>query len=587
MDLERLGLVGNCQIAALVEASGSIVWCCLPRLDAEPVFGGMLDPDGGRFDIVAPDGRMGAQRYLENTNVLETVFDQPDGRFRILDFAPRFEQFSRIFRPAMLVRIVEPLEGSPRVSVRCDPVLGWSKARPTPLHGSNHVQFEGYGTPLRLTTDLALSYLDGRPFSLTARRRFVLTSGEPVEEPLEPLCDRLLGSTVSHWRRWVKHCDIPPHYQRDVIRSALALKLHCFEDTGAIVAAVTTSIPESPGSGRTWDYRFCWLRDGYYVVDAFRLLGQFDERDAFVNYLLNVAGGHPDLALSPLYAVSGEAAPAERTLSAWAGFNGDGPVRVGNAAAVQEQHDIFGEIVMALSPIFHDDRFTAERTPATLDLLLRLADRAISLAGRPDRGIWEYRSAPRPQTFSTLMCWAAADRAAGIASRFAPDKADHFRQAADRIRAEIATRAWSANRDSYSGAYDSDDLDASLLQMAPLRLFPADDARLQRTVDAVWRGLAQDGWLMRYREDDGLGRPAVAFVLCTFWLIEALAVIGRQADARAMMDAARSIESPLGLISEDYDTSARKMSGNFPQAYSHVGLIRAAFAASPAWRDVL
>ena len=587
MDLERLGIVGNCQIAALVEASGSIVWCCLPRLDAEPVFGGMLDPAGGRFIVGAPDGRMGTQRYLENTNVLETVFDQPDGRFRVIDFAPRFEQFSRIYRPSMLVRILEPLEGTPRASVQCDPVLGWSKNRPMPLHGSNHVQFEGYSTPLRLTTDLPLSYLDGRPFSLTGRRRFVLTSGEPVEEPLEPLCDRLLGGTVGHWRRWVKHCDIPPHYQRDVIRSALALKLHCFEDTGAIVAAVTTSIPEAPRSGRTWDYRFCWLRDGYYVVDAFRLLGQFDERDAFVNYLLNVAGGHPDLALSPLYSVTGEAAPPERILSDWAGFNGDGPVRVGNAAAVQEQHDIFGEIVMALSPIFHDDRFSVERTPATLDLLLRLTDRAIGLAGRPDQGIWEYRSAPRPQTFSTLMCWAAADRAAGIARRFAPDKADHFREAADRIRSELASRAWSAARESYAGAYDTDDLDASLLQMAPLRLFPADDARLQRTVDAVWHGLAQDGWLMRYREDDGLGRPAVAFVLCTFWLIEALAMIGRQKDARALMDAARSIESPLGLISEDYDTSARKMSGNFPQAYSHVGLIRAAFAASPAWRDVL
>jgi GH15 family glucan-1,4-alpha-glucosidase len=587
IQLEHLGLIGNCQCAALVDRSGAIVWCCLPRFDSEPVFGALLDPDGGRFLIGAADGSPGVQRYLDNTNVLETVFDAPGGRFRTLDFAPRFEEHGRVFRPPQLFRILEPIDGTPRISVRCDPVLGWSKSSPVVTQGSHHLSYSGFSNELRLTTDLPLSYLDGRSFSLAGRQCVALTWGKPIEEPLTLLSDRFLFETVRHWRRWVKHCDIPPSYQPEVIRSALALKLHCFEDTGAIVASVTTSIPEAPGSGRTWDYRYCWLRDAYYVVDAFRLLGQFDEREQFLTYVLNVAGGSPDLALAPLYSIDGSRDLPERIAEQWAGFNGDGPVRVGNAAARHEQHDVFGELVLALAPIFHDERFLAERSPATLDLVLRLARKAVRVAGTPDTGIWEFRTAPKAQTFSSVMCWAAADRAEKIAVRFAPAYVDELKAAAERIRDEVAKRAWSPSRAAFVGAYDGDDLDASLLQMVPLRLFPADDTRIARTVDSIWNNLSHDGWLMRYREDDGFGQPKVAFILCTFWLIEALAHIGRTAEARALMDSAHKIVSPLGLLSEDYDTKARLMSGNFPQAYSHVGLIRAAFSAAPRWRDVL
>jgi GH15 family glucan-1,4-alpha-glucosidase len=587
MRLEHLGLVGNCQYAALIERSGAVVWCCLPQFDSEPIFGELLDPDGGSFLVGSADERPGSQRYLDNTNVLETRFDAPGGRFRILDFAPRFQQHARMFRPTQIFRLVEPLEGSPRIVVRCNPVLGWTKARPTVLQGSNHLRYEGYASPLRLTTDIPLSYLDGRPFTLTGRHRLALTWGSPIEEPLPALFDHFLSETMRYWQGWVKECDIPPNYQRQVIRSALALKLNCFEDTGAIVAAPTTSIAEAPGSKRTWDYRYCWLRDAYYVIDAFRLLGHFDERAGFINYALNVVGGSPDLSLAPLYSVVGSRDLPERIAHNWAGFNGDGPVRVGNEAALHVQHDIFGELLMVLSPIFLDERFSEERTPATLDLLLRLARKAIAVAGTPDRGIWEYRTDPVPQTFSSLMCWTAADRAAAIAERFAPGQALEFRTAANRIRDEIAQRAWSESRRAYVGAYGSQNLDAALLQMVLLRLFPRDDERLRNTVDSIWRGLSQNGWLMRYSEDDGFGRPTVAFVLCTFWLVEALALLGRADEARALMDASTSVISPLGLLSEDYDTAARQMQGNFPQAYSHVGFIRGAFAAAPRWLDVL
>jgi len=587
MQLEHLGLIGNCQFSALIERSGAVVWCCLPQFDSEPVFGSLLDPDGGHFLVGTPDGRAGQQEYLPNTNVLETVFDTPTGRFRVVDFAPRFEQHGRTFRPTQLFRLIEPLEGSPRIVVHCDPVRGWLKAKPPVTLGSHHFQYGGFGSPLRLTTDIPLSYLDGRPFSLTARHCLALTWGEPIEQPLSPLLDHFLNETVRYWQAWVKYTDIPPEYQRDVIRSALALKLQCFEDTGAIIAAPTTSIPESPRSGRTWDYRYCWLRDAYYVIDAFRLLGHFDEREQFINYTLNIAGASPDLSLAPLYSVTGSRELPEVVAANWAGYNGDGPVRVGNDASSHVQHDIFGELLLVLSPIFLDERFSAERTPATLDLLMRLARKAISVAGTPDRGIWEYRTDPKPQTFSSLMCWVAADRAARIAERFAPRFATEFRTAADKIRDQIATRAWSDARQAFVGAYDGDNLDAALLQMPLLRVFPFNDPRMHSTIDAIWKGLSHDGWLMRYSEDDGFGRPSVAFILCTFWLIESLALAGRTADARSLMDAAHSMVSPLGLLSEDYDTATRLMSGNFPQAYSHVGLIRGAFSAAPRWLEVL
>ncbi|HUR27480.1 MAG TPA: glycoside hydrolase family 15 protein, partial [Planctomycetota bacterium] len=373
MRLEELGLIGNCQVSALVDLNGEIVWCCLPRFDSEPVFARLLDAgNGGGFRVGPQGGARGSQRYLENTNVLETKFEGPDGAFRVLDFAPRFTQHDRAFHPTLLTRVIEPLHGSPRVSVRCDPVLGWSRAAPGREEGSNHVSFTGYARELRLTTDVPIAVLTGQPFLLSERRHLILSYGPPVEEPLPALCDRFLSETVRYWRRWVKHCNIPLLYQDVVIRSALALKLHCYEDTGAIVAALTTSIPEAPGSGRTWDYRYCWLRDSYYVLGALRLLGHFEERESFVQYLLEIAGNAPDLALRPLYRVDGRNDLDEHILPDWPGFETHGPVRIGNQAAEHIQHDVYGELVLALAPVFLDERFHSEQTPQVLDLLVRL-----------------------------------------------------------------------------------------------------------------------------------------------------------------------------------------------------------------------
>ena len=584
--LAELGLIGNCQLSALVRCDGAIVWCCMPRFDSQPVFARLLDEQGGGAFTVAPaSAEPGRQRYLTNTNVLETRFETRDGCFRVLDFAPRFMQHGRSFRPTKLVRIVEPLTGTPRVRVSCEPVLGWSRERPQRELGSHHVQFHGYASRLRLTTDVPLSYLEGEPFALTEPKHLVLAWDEPVEEPLVPLCDRFLRETIDYWRLWVKHCAVPSIFQEEVIRSALALKLHCFDDTGAIVAALTTSIPEYTGSGRTWDYRYCWLRDAYYTLGAFRLLGHFEEREQFLHYLLNVAASSSELDLAPLYRIDGKSDLDEHVLADWPGFLGEGPVRVGNGAAVHKQFDVFGEMVLALTPLFLDARFREQVTKPVLELVTRLARKAVSVAGQPDAGIWELRTEWRPQTFSSLMCWAAADRMSRIAQLHAPSAVAEFTAAAEHIRAEILRHAVDPLRNSLVADYGGREVDAALLQAIPLRLLPEDDPRMHATVDAVRADLEHHGWLKRYRVDDGFGVPSVSFMLCTFWQVEALARLGRTGEARSLLERVRAIRSPLGLLAEDLDPVSGTMWGNFPQAYSHVGLIHAAFAAAPRWSE--
>ncbi|MCU0701285.1 MAG: glycoside hydrolase family 15 protein [Myxococcaceae bacterium] len=585
--LEGLGLIGNCQVSALVSASGEVMWCCLPRFDAAPVFGALLDPAGGVFRIGRPDGAPGVQRYLDNTNVLETRFEGPDGSFRVVDFFPRFEQNGRTFRPTQLFRLVEPLSGTPQVSVEVAPVLGWSKAKPAKVFGSHHVQWQGYDAPLRLTTDAPLAWLEGQPFALTGPRHFVLAWGAPVEEDLAALCARFRTATEGYWRTWVKHCDVPPLWQDEVIRSALTLKLHCAEDTGAIVAALTTSLPEAPGGGRTWDYRYCWLRDAYYALDAFRLLGHFEEREQFLSFLLSLVGSAPDLALRPVYRLDGKSDLDESVLSHWAGWRGEGPVRLGNGAAMHQQHDVYGELVLALAPLFFDSRFRDQQTPAVLDLVTRLARKGVALAGTPDAGIWEYRTAWTPQTFSTLMCWAGADRMAEVARRHRPALEPEFREAAARLQRLVRETCVDGARQTLVTRPGTADVDASLLQALPLRFFPRADPLASGTIDAVMADLSIDGWLQRYRHDDGFAHHRVAFTICTFWLVQALVVAGRRDEAREVMTRACAVAPPLGLWSEDLDPRTGTLWGNYPQAYSHVGLIHAAFAAAPAWTELV
>ena len=345
-----LAIIGNCSYSALLK-EGSVEWLCWPRPDSSFVFGPLLDREqGGAFAIEGVDATVIETSYVENTNVVRTVFSGDGGTFEVVDFAPRFSLYDRFFKPSMLIRIMRPLEGEPRARVRCRPTYEYGLETIGRWRASNHIEFTGFPTPVRLTTNVPLTYVeDERPFLLERDRHLVLTWGEPLEAGLEETAERFLERTLDYWRRWVKGTRVPRDYQQEVVRSALALKLHQYEDTGALLAATTTSIPEYPGSGRTWDYRFCWLRDAYFTLNALERLGHSEEMEHFLEYLRNLAEENGGV-LQPAYRINGDSDAEERVLEHLSGVDGDGPVRIGNQAFEHVQNDVYGEMVLGVSP---------------------------------------------------------------------------------------------------------------------------------------------------------------------------------------------------------------------------------------------
>lgn len=582
----NLGLIGNGQYSALVAPSGRVEWLCWPRFDSSFVFGGLLDEKkGGLFEVTSADRFRSTQEYLPNTNVLRTAFRSRRGAFEVIDFAPRFVQYDRYFRPTMLIREVRPLSGKPLLRVRCQPVYDYGRTRPEVQWGSNHVFFAGLPAPLRLTTNMSLTHLtEGRPFLLKDRIYLVLTWGQPLEAPLDATCEDFLRRTVAYWRTWVRRCALPAEYQREVIRSALTLKLHQFDDTGAIIAATTTSIPEAPGSGRTWDYRYCWLRDAYFTLSALNQLSHADEMERFVDYLHNIISRSPR-RLQPVYGISGEDDLEEKVLDHLAGYRGNGPVRIGNAACRHVQNDVYGEMILAISPLFLDARLEGSSLREPWDLLESLLGRVASRLSEKDAGIWEFRNTRRLHTFSLLMHWAGAERARQVADRLGrPGLARRAGRLAARAGALIRRHAWRPRPGFFAEAEGCGDSDASLLLMLPLSFLDPADRRARTHVDRLERTLLASNRLMhRYTHADDFGRPRSAFTPCGFWQVEALARLGRRGRARDLFERLLSHANPLGLLSEDVDPRTGEQWGNFPQTYSHVGLIHSAFALSRPW----
>jgi GH15 family glucan-1,4-alpha-glucosidase len=576
------GIIGNCQYSALISRMGDVVWLCWPRFDSSFVFGSLLDEErGGRYSIrPAGDQFTTTQSYLPNTNVLRTRFEAHDGAFDILDFAPRFHQHDRYFRPTMLIRILVPLRGAPLVKVVCRPTWNYGAHGLKCSVGSNHLEFDGGPAPIRLTSDVSLTHIvEGRPFSLSRRQYLALTWGQPLEAPLTQTCEDFLARTTAYWQRWVKHCHLPAIRQREVIRSALVLKLHQFEDTGAIIAAATTSLPEAPQSSRTWDYRYCWLRDAYFTVSALRRLSHFEELEGFERFLRDVTRTSSG-RLQPVYTISGEADLREQELTPLDGYLGHKPVRIGNGAYLQTQHDVYGQALMALQPLFTDIRFTSGATPQSLDIIPMLLTAVEGAFGRPDAGIWEFRGCERIHTFSMLMHWAGARAAGHIAAESAVRQLrDRAKDIESRARAWIEQHAWNDALGALQISPDVPDLDAALLLAINLGFFKPSDPRAARMVDSIQRSLGSErGLLRRYRLDDGLGPAASCFTVCSFWLAEAMARVGRLEDGCKLFDTVMEHANHLGLLSEDIDVETGRLWGNFPQTYSHVGLINAAFA---------
>jgi GH15 family glucan-1,4-alpha-glucosidase len=581
-----LGIIGNCSYSALLR-EGSVEWMCWPRPDSSFVFGPLLDRQrGGVFTVEGIDATDVQQAYLENTNVLRTVFSGRDGEFELLDFAPRFVQFDRSFKPPMLVRILRPISGEPRVRVRCRPVYDYGLVDAHSWRASNHVEYRGFPAPVRLTSNVPLTYVeDERPFLLERDRHLVLTWGQPLEAGLEDTAERFLERTVDYWRRWVKATRVPRDYQGEVIRSALALKLHQYEDTGALLAATTTSLPEHPGSGRTWDYRYCWLRDAYFTLNALERLGHSEEMELFLQYLRNLAD-ESDGALQPAYRISGGSKAPERELDHLAGFNGDGPVRVGNQAFEHLQNDVYGEMVLAVSRLFLDTRFVGEIPPSTAVAIIQgLVSQIEARLEDPDAGPWEFRGRTRLHSFTVLMHWAGARRAVEVAETLG-DEALAARAGAVEGRAAelLAKRCWNDDIGALTQVVGEPQLDASLLLALHVEFLGSDDPRAEKHVDAIRSALSVDGGLLRrYTAPDDFGTPQAAFTVCTFWLVEALVILGRTDEARELFERLLPLHNGLGLFSEDILPDSHEQSGNFPQTYSHVGLINAAFRLSRRW----
>jgi GH15 family glucan-1,4-alpha-glucosidase len=608
------GLIGNCQTSALVSKSASLDWWCLPRPDSPPVFGKLLDNEGGHCSVQLASLSRTHQYYQPNTNILITHLYSVDGsEVRITDFSPRFTTQDKIYRPNAIYRIIEPIEGKPSILISCRPVNGWKKERIPPIPGKDFLRYvvdEIHSKNLDAGADsgslfLSLGSTSAGPsacasllnvveesyFALTEPIFLGLTWEKRAEGKFGDVVNYFLSGTVEYWKTWVKHCSIPSLFQKQTVRSALALKLHCFEDTGAILAALTTSLPEEHMEGRNWDYRFCWLRDAYYVLSAFHNLGHFEEMEKFLGFLINIAEHHDHSPerLRPVYRLDQTLPLPEQIQANWNGFLGNQPVRSNNQAAEHIQNDVYGEMVLTLAPIFFDQRFHHLRTKQHEHLLTNLVRQCIRNISEPDAGLWEIRNGWQEHSFSNLMCWTGIDRMMKIQKLGFLENMD-LNLERSKIVAEKAIVAAVKEGSLRNGPKD-DSFDAALLQLPILR-YP--DVNFNtKTVHEIIRSLKlgnsgnEEYLLYRYLRKDDFGQPKSAFLICSFWMVQALARVGQMPKALEAMQTTVGCANHLGLFSEHFVPNGRNQMGNFPQAYSHVGQINAAFAVSPPWSDVL
>jgi GH15 family glucan-1,4-alpha-glucosidase len=622
--------IGNCAASALIDREGRFVWACVPRVDGDPFFSALLagcDPAAheaqGLWDISVENAAHTEQAYVRNTAVLRTVVTtRGGGAVEITDFCPRYRHSGRIYRPLAFIRIVKPLRGAPRITIRLRPTDDYGARPCAQTVGSNHIRYVGREATLRLTTDAPVSHIrEERTFRLEEPIALFLGPDEPFEGDVEMSVERMLRETLHSWRTWVRTLSVPLEWQAAVIRAAISLKLCAYEETGAIVAALTTSIPEhadDSGEARNWDYRYCWLRDAYYVVQALNRLGAADMLENYLGYLRNlvdVAGlgelhavGDPaDPAspgprgvapaeivygskaghVQPVYGVGLEPVLTEWIAPALPGYRGMGPVRVGNQAHEHLQHDVYGQIVLSTVQAFFDERLFRPATEADFRALEPIGERAFELHNQPDASLWEFRGREAVHTYSSVMCWAACDRLANAATKLElKDRAAYWSGKAAQARETIERRAWNQQLGRYAPTFDGDGLDASLLQLVDVRFCPPDHPRMLATMAAVEEGLRRGPFMLRYAIPDDFGTPKTAFNFCTFWLIEAMHLSGRTDEARALFEEMLSRRTAAGLLSEDISFDGHELWGNYPQTYSLVGLINCAWLLSKPWSSV-
>ena len=586
--------IGNCQVSGLVDTRGALVWGCVPRVDGDPVFCALMNGDRQdqgtwRFEL---EGQVAATQYYErNTPILVTRLEAEDGSaVEIRDFCPRFERSGRMYRPVAYVRIVRPVAGTPRMKVVLRPTRGYGAGLAETTNGTNHIRYLVGGQAMRLSTDAPIGYvLSGRSYRVESDQHFFLGPDEPFSGNLRAELRQMDDLTRKYWTLWVRGLHIPLEWQDEVIRCAIALKLCQHEETGAIVAALTTSIPEAPHSERNWDYRFCWIRDSYFTVQALNRLGALDVLEKYLSYLRNIVDSAQGGAIQPLYSVMGDNSLDETTAAHLAGYRGMGPVRVGNAAYYQVQHDCYGQIVMPTAQAFFDKRLLRVADDRDFASLEKVGEMAWKMHDQPDAGLWEFRTRQEVHTYSAVMCWAACDRLANIAAHIGKDDRRRlWRERADAIRERVEREAWVEDDDGghFKASFQSDYLDASLLQLVELRFLRPDDPRFQSTFVAIEKALRRGEHMLRYASEDDFGLPETAFNVCTFWLIEALHMAGRDEEARVLFETMLAHRTASGMLSEDLDFDTGELWGNFPQTYSLVGIINCAGLLSKPWSEL-
>jgi len=615
--------IGNCSASALIDREARFVWACAPRVDGDPFFSALLGgedaagPDAqGLWDVVVEDAGRVEQDYLRNTPVLRTVITTSRGAaVEITDFCPRYRHYNRIYRPLSFIRMIKPLSGAPRIKIRLRPTDQYGAAVAGRTVGSNHIRYLTQSVTLRLTTDAPVGHIHAeRTFRLEDPIAMFLGPDESFDGDVAHVCERMLDQTVEAWRTWVRTLSVPLEWQEAVIRAAITLKLCAVEETGAIVAALTTSIPEhadDSGEARNWDYRYCWLRDAYYVVQALNRLGAADLLENYLVYLRNLvdqarlgdqkpleqpagsgvekeAQSRPKAGhIQPVYGVGLEPVLTEWIAPHLQGYRGMGPVRVGNQAHEHLQHDVYGQIVLSTVQAFFDQRLFRPATEDDFHALEPIAERAFELHDKPDASLWEFRGREAVHTYSSVMCWAACDRLGNAATALGlSERAAYWADRAGQIRATIERRAWNAELGRYAATFDGDGLDASLLQLVDVRFCRPDDPRMLATMRAVEEGLRRGSYMLRYAAPDDFGVPKTAFNFCTFWLIEALHLSGRTEEARQLFEDMLGRRTAAGLLSEDISFGGDELWGNYPQTYSLVGLINCATLLSRPWSSV-
>tara|TARA_B100000900_G_scaffold229630_1_gene195004 strand:- start:3357 stop:5144 length:1788 start_codon:yes stop_codon:yes gene_type:complete len=588
MDLNKLppptdnlnyGIIGNCKTSALINEDSSIEWCCLPQFDSPSVFGKILDQKkGGSFKILCDNSYSIVQKYVDNTCILMTKFDNGSDAFELLDYMPRFQKENGVYyAPPEICRILKLVKGNPKLKVLYDPKLVYSIGRTNNYEKNDFivsvVNEERYDT-LYLYTDLnKKNILECSEISLDRDYFLTISYNEKINPPSLDHINLELERTKVYWLNWCFKTPTYKNYNSQILRSAMTLKLLTFEKTGAVLAAATTSLPETIGEVRNWDYRFCWIRDASMVIKVITKLGHVKIVKKFIDFILDIIPDKNE-KLQIMYGINGEKMLTEETLDHLSGYENSRPVRVGNAAFIQKQNDIYGILVDAIHyqiEKYINENDKHEELWSIVKNIVWVVDNNWKM---PDKGIWEFRQEDQHFTFSKLLCWVAVDRAIKISELIQGGKsAKKWKSLRSEIYNDIIENAWSNEKQAFTQSYGAEHLDASVLLMEPYGFINAKDTRYVKTVKAIERELSHEGLLFRYKNVDDFGTPSSSFTVCTFWFINSLYKIGEKEKSKLMFDKLLSYSNHLGLFSEDIDFKSKRLLGNFPQAYSHLALI--------------